>query len=160
MRLLDLLPENGHPSLLPLIASHVILLVTAVVAVDILIPSMIADTVDENEITTGKRQEGIFFSTITFCAKAASGIGGFLAGVALDLIQFPTMAEPGTVADAQIFTLGLAVGPGLMVLFLCALVFLSRYRMTRTRHLEILAELDRRQNDATRREPGVASAGR
>jgi len=29
--------------------------------------------------------------------------------------------------------------------------------MTRARHLEILAELDRRQNDVTRREPGVVS---
>lgn len=160
LRLLDLLPENGHPSLLPLIASHVILLVTAVVAIDILIPSMIADSVDENEIVTGKRQEGVFFSTITFCAKAASGIGGFLAGVALDLIQFPTMAAPGTVATSQVFTLGLAVGPGLMALFLCALVFLSRYQMTRARHLEILAELDRRQNDTARREPDVVSVDR
>ena len=34
---------------------------TAVVAIDILIPFMIADTVDENEIVTGKRQEGLFF---------------------------------------------------------------------------------------------------
>ena len=37
------------------------LLVTVVVAIDILIPFMIADTVDENEIVTGKRQEGLFF---------------------------------------------------------------------------------------------------
>lgn len=158
LRLLDLLPENGHPSLLLLVAGQVLILVTAVVAIDILIPSMIADSVDESEIATGKRQEGVFFSAITFSAKAASGVGGFLAGVMLDLIQFPTMAAPGTVADAQVFTLGLAVGPGLMVLFLCALVFLSRYRMTRARHLEILAELDRRQHDTARREPGVASA--
>lgn len=156
LRLLGLLPENGHPSLLPLIAGHIILLVTAVVAIDILIPSMIADSVDENEITTGKRQEGIFFSTITFCAKAASGLGGLLAGAALDLIQFPTMAAPGTVAAHKVFTLGLAVGPGLMVLFLCTLVFLSRYQMTRARHLEILTELERRQNDAAQREPEVA----
>ncbi len=160
LRLLDLLPENGHPSLLPLIAGHVILLVTAVVAVDILLPSMIADTVDENEMTTGERQEGVFFSTITFGAKAASGIGGFLAGVALDLIQFPTMAAPGTIAASQVFTLGLAVGPGLMGLFLGALVFFSRYRMTRTRHLEILAEIDRRRNDGAQRVPEAASAGR
>ena len=148
LRLLGVLPENGHPSLLPLIASHVILLVTAVVAIDILIPSMIADTVDENEITTGKRQEGIFFSAITFSAKASSGVGGFLAGVMLDLIQFPTMAVPGTVAAHKIFTLGLAVGPGLMALFLCMLVFLSRYQMTRARHREILTELDRRRKSA------------
>ena len=157
LRLLGLLPENGHPGLLPLVAGHVILLVTAVVAIDILIPSMIADTVDENEMTTGKRQEGIFFSSITFSAKAASGVGGFLAGVMLDLIQFPTMAAPGTVAAHKIFTLGLAVGPGLMVLFLCMLGFLSRYRMTRAQHLEILTELDRRRKDMPERKPAAVS---
>ena len=157
MRLLGLLPENGDASLLPLIAGHVILLVTAVVAVDILIPSMIADTVDENEIVTGKRQEGIFFSAITFSAKASSGVGGFLAGVMLDLIQFPTMAVPGTVAASKIFTLGLAVGPGLMALFLCMLAFFSRYQITRARHREILTELDRRRKDTVENEPVVVS---
>ena len=160
LRLLDVLPENGHPSLFPLVAGHVILLVTAVVAIDILIPSMIADSVDENEMVTGKRQEGIFFSAITFSAKAASGVGGLLAGVVLDVIRFPTLAAPGTVAASQIFALGLAVGPGLMALYLCALVFLSRYRMTRGRHLEILTALERRRKETGPREPGVAAGDR
>ena len=148
LRLLGLLPANGHPTLLPLIAVHVILIVAAVVAIDILIPSMIADSVDESEIDTGKRQEGVFFSAITFSAKAASGVGGFLAGVILDLIRFPTQAEPGTVAADKVFTLGLAVGPGPMVLFLCAMVFLFRYRLTRERHVEIVRELQQRRAQA------------
>ena len=128
------MPPNESVYVFPLIAAHVIVLVTAVVAIDILIPSMIADTVDENEVSTGKRQEGIFFSAITFSAKAASGLGGFFAGVTLDVIQFPRMALPGSVAEEKIFTLGLAVGPGLMVFFLLALLFLSRYQLTRARH--------------------------
>ena len=49
---------------------------------------------------------------------------------------------------SQVFALGLAVGPGLMALYLCALVFLSRYHMTRVRHLEILTELERRRKRA------------
>ncbi len=148
LRLLGLMPANGHPALMPIIAGHVILIVAAVVAIDILIPSMIADSVDESEIDTGKRQEGVFFSAITFSAKAASGIGGFLAGVILDLIRFPTQAEPGTVAANKVFTLGLAVGPGPMVLFLCAMVFLFRYRLTRERHAEIVRELQQRRAQA------------
>lgn len=146
LRLLGLLPPNDSVYVFPLIAAHVIVLVTAVVAIDILIPSMIADTVDENEVSTGKRQEGIFFSAITFSAKAASGLGGFFAGVTLDVIQFPRMALPGSVAEGKIFTLGLAVGPGLMVFFLLALLFLSRYQLTRARHREIVAELRRSES--------------
>ena len=67
-----------------------------------------------------------------------------LAGVTLDLIQFPAQAGPGSVASDKIFKLGLAVGPGLMLLYLLTLVFVSRYRLTRERHAEILAELARR----------------
>jgi Na+/melibiose symporter-like transporter len=144
LRLLDLMPANGHPLLFSIIAVHVVILVSAVVAIGITISSMIADVVDENEIVTGKRQEGMFFSAIAFTAKATSGIGGFVAGVALDIIDFPTMADPATVAPDKVFKLGLAVGPGLMLLFLVTLIFLSRYRITRDRHAEILTELARR----------------
>ena len=37
------------------------------------------------------------------------------------------------------------IGPMLMVLWLCSLIFLSRYRITRQSHLETLAELERRR---------------
>jgi Na+/melibiose symporter-like transporter len=50
-----------------------------------------------------------------------------------------------SVAPEKVFALGLVVGPVLMVLWLCALIFLSRYRITRERHAEILAELERRR---------------
>jgi Na+/melibiose symporter-like transporter len=144
LRLLDLMPENGDPLLLYLILGHAVLLVTAVVAIGITTASMIADTVDENELVTGKRQEGMFVSAIAFTAKATSGIGGLMAGIALDVIDFPKMAEPGTVAPDKVFKLGLAVGPGMMILFLLTLIFLSRYRITRDRHRQVLAELQRR----------------
>jgi len=39
---------------------------------------------------------------------------------------------------------GFAVGRGLLALYLLSLISLSGYRITRARHAEILAELDRR----------------
>ena len=148
LRLLGWMPENGDPALLPLIGVHSVLLVTVVVASGIVIASMIADVIDESELATGKRQEGMFMSAIAFTAKATSGLGGFFAGVALDLIQFPARAEPGTVPADTVFKLGLAVGPGLMILYLLTLYFVSRYRITRERHAEILSELERRRVSA------------
>jgi len=144
LRLLGLMPSNGHPALLPLLVAHSVTLVTAVIIIGILLASMIADVIDENELVTGKRQEGMFSSVIAFTSKATSGIGGFLAGLALDLIAFPTRAEPGTVPDEKLFLLGLAVGPCMMLLFLLSLFFLRRYRITRARYVEIFAELERR----------------
>jgi Na+/melibiose symporter-like transporter len=144
LRLLDLMPANGNPVLFFIIGVHVVILVAASVAIGITTASMIGDVVDENELVTGKRQEGMFVSAIAFTAKATSGIGGFVAGVALDIIDFPTMADPATIAPDKVFNLGLAVGPGMMVLYLVTLIFLSRYRITRERHGEVLAELARR----------------
>ena len=148
LRLLDWFPANGHPALLWIIFGHGMLIVTAVIAIVIIVGSMIADTVDENEVRTGLRQEGIFVSAIAFTTKATSGLGSFVAGVALDLIAFPRGAEPGTVDPDKIYALGLAVGPGLIVLYFFMLFFFTRYKMTREQHQEILAELDRRRLEA------------
>ncbi|MCP4005791.1 MAG: hypothetical protein GY725_16495 [bacterium] len=150
LRLLGWFPENGDPILLPIVIAHAVILVSAVVSIGILLSSMIADTVDENELDTGDRQEGIFFSAITFTAKATSGLGGLVAGIALDLIAFPTQAAAGAVPAEKVFSLGLVVGPGTSVFFLITLVFIARYKITRQRHIEILAELERRAQDSRR----------
>ena len=145
-RLLGLMPPNGHPWLLPILIVHTIILVTAVIVIGILLSSMVADVMDESELETGKRQEGMFSSAIAFTAKATSGIGGFVAGVALDVIHFPKRAAPGTVGEDELFLLGLAVGPCMFVLYLLTLIFLRQYRITRARHEEVIAELARRRD--------------
>jgi Na+/melibiose symporter-like transporter len=146
LRLLDLMPANREPILLYLMMGHAFIIVAAVVMLSIIIGSMIGDVVDENELDSGERQEGLFVSALTFTQKATSGIGSFVAGIALDLIAFPKLAEPGTVDPDKLFNLGLAVGPGIFVLFLFLLYFLSRYNITRERHSEILAELRLRRS--------------
>jgi Na+/melibiose symporter-like transporter len=145
LRLIGWMPANGEPLLLYLIMGHALLVVTAFISIMMLIVSMIADTVDQNELVTGKRQEGLFSSAIALTTKATSGIGGFVAGVALDWIQFPQQAEVGSVAPEKIFALGLAVGPGMLIFYLLTLVFLARYKITREEHREIIAELARRR---------------
>jgi Na+/melibiose symporter-like transporter len=90
----------------------------------------------------------MFVSAVTFSAKATSGVGGFFAGLALDLIHFPTQAQLGSVPPEKVFKLGLAVGPGLLLFYLLMLYFISRYRITRERHREILSEIERRRGAA------------
>ncbi len=145
LRLLGLFPPNGHPALLPILIVHNVVLVTAVIMIGIILSSMIADVIDEGELENGKRQEGMFSSAIAFAGKAVSGLGGFVAGIALDVVAFPKQAAPGEVPDDKIFLLGLAVGPCMFVLYLMSLVFLRGYRITRARHTEILDELARRR---------------
>ena len=144
-RLLGWMPANGTSLLLAVLFLNILVIVTVVIIAQITFASMLADIVDEHELHTGKRQEGIFLSALSFTGKATSGFGGLLAGVALDLIGFPKGAQVGTVAADMIFQLGVVVGPGMLVLHLLSLIFVSRYRITRDYHQHVLVQLAQRQ---------------
>ncbi|HMO74414.1 MAG TPA: MFS transporter [Sphingopyxis sp.] len=113
-------------------------------ATNIFAGSMIADCIDEHELLTGRRQEGAFFGVFTVAAKATTGLGTWIGGLALDLIGFPANAKPGTVSEAALFDLGLLTGPVLITGGLAALIFLRRYSISRQRLAEIQAALRER----------------
>ena len=89
-----------------------------------------------------RQEEGLFFAARTFAAKATSGVGAFLAGIALQIIAFPTDAEPGTVDPDIIWNLGFIYGPTLMVFYFMALASISFYRITRSGHNDRVATLN------------------
>jgi GPH family glycoside/pentoside/hexuronide:cation symporter len=111
--------------------------------------SMMADAADEHEHMFFARREGLYFAGITTSAKASSGIGAFIAGVALDLIHFPHGAAATAVtahipADT-IRNLGLVYGPGAAVFTAIAIAVLFGYRLDKAGHTKIREELDRRR---------------
>jgi GPH family glycoside/pentoside/hexuronide:cation symporter len=116
--------------------------------------SMLADTADEHEYLFGVRREGLFFSGLTLAYKGASGLGGLVAGLALDAIRFPAdLASKGaTVAipHGVIEKLGLIAGPLPAVVIATAPLFLFGYRVTRKRHAEIITALEQRHAEAAR----------
>ena len=107
--------------------------------------AMLADIADEHELSSGRRQEGIFFGALSFSGKAASGVGGWLAGVLLATIAFPRQAAPDAVAGDTVLLLGLIAGPGVFLLTLVGLWIASRYTLDRLRHAEIRLALDARR---------------
>jgi Na+/melibiose symporter-like transporter len=151
LRLAGWMPENGTTALFVAIALHGALLVFAAVQLGILYSSMLMDVVDESELATGLRQEGIFVSAIAFTGKAVSGLGNLLGGVALQAIGFPEGAQyaaVGVVPSETVVRLGLAQGPGMMLLHLASLSFLARYGISRRRYGEIRRELAGRRGGA------------
>ena len=110
--------------------------------------SMLADTADEHEWLFGVRREGLFFSGLTLAYKAASGLGGLIAGIALDVIRFPTdLAAQGpgvTIPHGVLERLVLISGPLPAIVVAIAPLFLLGYHLTRTKHAQIVAELDQR----------------
>jgi Na+/melibiose symporter-like transporter len=141
LRLLGWMPANREPLLFWLIFAHSAIVVAVVFAVSIIVASMITDVVDQHELDTGKRQEGLIISAVAFTQKAASGVGGFVAGLALDVIAFPRGAAPGGVPAEKLAALGLAVGPGLLAFYFLVLYFLSRYEINRRRQAAAPASL-------------------
>jgi Na+/melibiose symporter-like transporter len=148
LRLLGWFPGNDSPWLLPIMIFHATTDVALIIMFGIVQSSMLADVVEHSEMRTGRREEGLFFASRTFAAKATSGVGTLLAGVALDLIRFPRGASPDQVTPEVIFNLGLIYGPLLMVLYLLALGSISFYRITRSEHGDRVERLRRRTQDA------------
>jgi GPH family glycoside/pentoside/hexuronide:cation symporter len=122
---------------------------TAIMVGGVGFQSMLADTADEHEWLFGVRREGLFFSGLTLAYKASAGLGGLIAGVALDLIHFPTdlaSRGPGLVIPDQVLDkLALISGPLPAIFAFLAPMFLFGYHLTRKRHREILALLEQRR---------------
>lgn len=144
-RLLDVVPQNGTEALIVFLVASRFLQGALVQQGYASFSSMMGDIADEHELATGRRQEGIFFGVVSFSGKAASGLGSFIAGVALDVISWP--AGIGREGDAvpippeTIQDLGIVYGPMLAVFAFLAPVAYRGYPLDRERHRSILAAL-------------------
>jgi Na+/melibiose symporter-like transporter len=141
LRLVGALPSNGAPVILPLLLITGILSVFLGTAGVILMTSMIADVVEDSELRTGRRSEGLFFAAAAFVNKAVSGIGIFASGVLLSAVHFPEHAKPGEVPHEVVRNLGLVYVPVIVGLYCVALLCMLGYRITRTGHEESLRKL-------------------
>ena len=110
--------------------------------------SSLADIADEHELKTGRRQEGIFYSARTFFAKVTNGIGHVVAGVALDIIDFPRGVAASEIDPQKIYYLGLIDGPFAMIWGLIAAVIYAGYKIDKAEHQRIRTGLDEKAANA------------
>lgn len=103
--------------------------------------SAIGDVVDEHELETGRRNEGVFYAVRTFFAKLSNALGHLLAGIAIDLIGFPSNAKVGEVDSQVIFELGVFEGLIATLPALGAIYFYGKYKIDKKRHEQIRQEL-------------------
>src|SRR5262249_32867285 len=130
------------PSLLWILLVFNLLVVTLVIMSGILTASMVADIVEDSQVVTGRRSEGVFVAANSFVQKATSGVGIFASSLLLGAIGFPRGAKPGQVAPEVIHRLGLVYTPVIVALYAIALAFLSTYRISRETHEENLRRLE------------------
>ncbi|MCP4750976.1 MAG: hypothetical protein GY866_08790 [Proteobacteria bacterium] len=147
LRLSGFFPGNDSALLLPILVICGVIAGIGGVQIMITSGSMMADVADEHELETHRRQEGIFFGTLSFAAKAASGMGMMMGGVALDLIEFPRQAAVGEVPQDVVFNLGAVFSPMVTTFAIVGLWCLTHYNLTHRRHAEILRKLDQRNKE-------------
>lgn len=134
LRLLGVFPENGDPLLMPILLIATTISTATTIVTSILISSMMADVVEDSELRTGRRSEGLFFAMNAFVSKVVSGVGIFISSAILALIAFPQNAQPGAVAPEVIERLGLAYVLMVVALYGGAILAISLYRITRADH--------------------------
>ncbi len=122
--------------------------VTAIVLTQIMVPSIVADIIDEHEYNTGTRKEGVFYAGQAFATKATTGFGQLAGGIVIDLIGLDSGAAPGTLDPNIVWNLGFIVGPGLSASFLIPLFLLSRIRLGRERQGELRRLLNERRGQS------------
>ncbi len=121
------------------------------ISVCYLVPNaMLPDTIEFDELQTGRRREGIYYGFFVFTQKLALAFGTFILGQALAFSGYlssgPGQAVP-IQPDSALTAIRIAIGP-LPASALVIGIFLTwLYPITKARHAEILAELARRRNE-------------
>ena len=136
LKLFDLLPDN-NTVVFALIGVNWAINMTMTILRVITVHSLLADIVDEQELATGQRQEGIIFAVAFFSSKFMGAFGYVIAGPFLDLIGLQTGAQPGEVSDTVMWGLGLTMGPGLATVMLLPVWMSFRVTMSHASHLKV-----------------------
>ena len=145
LRLLGLMPENGDPTLFPIILIVLATEIALVITFSILIASMIADLVEDGEIRTTRRSEGVLFAATTFTRKAVQGFGVLAASAVLAAVNFPKGVAPDEVPEDVVFSLGLYYAPTLFGMWVLMIASLRLYRIDRVKHEDNLRTLAKRK---------------
>jgi GPH family glycoside/pentoside/hexuronide:cation symporter len=111
-----------------------------------LMMSMTADVCDLDELSTGKRREGIFGAIYWWMVKFGFAIAGLLSGAIMTLVGFSPDAavQPeGAVDGLRLFYSGVPIFGTLLAMF-----FMRDYDLDEARATEVHAELERRRRPA------------
>jgi GPH family glycoside/pentoside/hexuronide:cation symporter len=117
--------------------------------VDLMPWSMVGEVVDEDDLATGERREGLYNGFFTFLRKLAGTVAVWLALTLLGGLGF---ARDGEQSEAVVTAIRLLASVGPAVFLGLGVWFARGYPLTREAHARIVAALAAR--DAGRRDAG------
>lgn len=101
--------------------------------------SMVADTIDYDELIRGYRFEGFYFGSLTLYYKLSQSIAIFFIGVLLDLIRFNSALS--SQSEFTLISLGLILGFGTMISFTLSYLSLRMYDLNKEKVIEIQSKI-------------------
>ena len=146
LRLVGVLPENGSQFIFWFVLVSNTIDTGLIICFQILTSAMIADLVEQAELRTGRRSEGVFFAAVTFVRKAVLGLGLVAASFVLSMASFPADAQQGEVAPDTLWRLGAYYVPTILALWLAMIAVISTYRIERSDHEENVRQLSVRRS--------------
>lgn len=144
LRLFGMFLENGDALLLPIYMLTLLIAYLFLWIALSLINSMMADVIDEFQLKTNAREEGLFFSSMSFAYKCTVGLGYLAAGILLKWISFPTQVDVESIPQEAINGLGLVGGPLVLCFYLFSLLFIAFYPISKKRYEDIRTQLETR----------------
>lgn len=148
LRLSGLFFENGDPRLVIGVFVFSMLFQLCGVSSAVLTHAMIGDIVEESQLRTGRRSEGLFYAANTLMQKSTSGLGVFAAGMLVAFVGIVPGSDPRTIDPDVPRMLALVYVPALIVLYIGGAGFLFAYRIDRASHEANLTELARRDRES------------
>ena len=110
--------------------------------VDLMPWAMVGDVIDEDDLATGERREGIYNGVFTFLRKLGGAVAVALALFTLDIVGFD---PDGGQSDGVLWTVRVLVSVVPAMFLLAAVWFARGYKLTRQEHARILEDLRARE---------------
>jgi sugar (glycoside-pentoside-hexuronide) transporter len=116
-------------------------------AVDLMPWAMLGEVIDEDDLVTGERREGVYNGIFTFLRKLAGALAVFLALGVLDVLGFQ---RGGVQSESVRQAIRWMTGLSPAVFLLVGVAVLWRYPLTRRVHEQIRAQLVARTSESSR----------
>jgi Na+/melibiose symporter-like transporter len=137
---LGLTPDKGTSSLVLFLCLPLVVVSTLSIAGNMTRDAMIGDIADEVDLQSGKRQEGVLYSAVSFVQKVNTAIGALTGGLTLWVLNI-TKETPTYDQAYSLFYVQGVIGPALLLI---PIIFFYFYSLDIKRHQEILLALKKR----------------
>lgn len=141
LRLLGVMPPNASPWVLRILIVDSLFTGLFSITGFIIVTAMLADVVEETQVKTGQRSEGVLFAADSLLRKLTTSFGTIFPGLIIGYINFPKHALPGHVDPAILTHLAVIYLPTVTFLYLCSTSCILFYRIDRKRHEDNLERL-------------------